>query len=134
MKHSVRKLEIVWLLSCVIVTIMVLLANTFYYLWIGNDVEVKILTTLSLAIYVSLYNLGQIYMYMVNGIGTVRIQLIIFFVFALVSWPLMVMSCRWIGLPGIVIVPSVVAVLQALFGKIQIMKNVSGCATGLWGK
>ena len=113
---------------------MIALAKAFYDIWIGDEVYVHLSTTISIAIYVSLFNLGQIYMYMINGIGTVRIQLLIFLGFALIAWPLMVLSCRWFGLPGIVIIPSVVVVLQAICGKIQIGKIVSGTATGLWGK
>jgi hypothetical protein len=71
-------------------------------------------------------------MYMVNGIGTVAIQLIIYLTFALIAWPLMVLSCKWYGLPGIVIIPSIVVLLQALFGKIQIGRIISESATGLW--
>ena len=134
MKLSVRRLETFWVLSCVGAFIMVLFSNVFYHIWVGDDMVVQMSTTISIAIYVSLYNLGQIYMYMINGIGTVRIQLIIFLIFALVAWPLMVVLCRWYGLPGIVIVPSVVVVLQAIFGKIQIGRIISGRAIGLWGK
>ena len=73
-------------------------------------------------------------MYMINGVGTVAIQLIIYLTFALIAWPLMVFSCRWFGLPGIVIIPSVVVLLQALFGKIQIGKIINGSSTVLWSR
>ena len=134
MTGSVKRLERVWLLSTLAALVMIALAKAFYDIWIGDEVYVHLSTTISIAIYVSLFNLGQIYMYMINGIGTVRIQLLIFLGFALIAWPLMVLSCRWFGLPGIVIIPSVVVVLQAICGKIQIGKIVSGTATGLWGK
>ena len=131
---SVKKLERVWLLSTLAALVMIVLAEAFYDIWIGDNVYVHLSTSISIAAYVSLFNLGQIYMYMINGIGTVRIQLLIFFGFALIAWPLMVLSCRWFGLPGIVIIPSVVVVLQAICGKIQIGKIVSGTAIGLWRK
>ena len=134
MKNSVKKLEQIWTLSVFGAVVMILIANLFYKIWIGHDVVVQMSTTLSLAIYVSLYNIGQIYMYLINGIGTIKIQLIIYLSFALLAWPLMVLSCRWFGLPGIVIVPSIVVILQAVFGKIQIYKIIEGHATGLWGK
>ena len=134
MKNSVKKLEQIWTLSAFGAVVMILIANLFYKIWIGHDVVVQMSTTLSLAIYVSLYNIGQIYMYLINGIGTIKIQLIIYLSFALLAWPLMVLSCRWFGLPGIVIVPSIVVILQAVFGKIQIYKIIEGHATGLWGK
>ena len=73
-------------------------------------------------------------MYLINGIGTIRIQLIIYLVFALMAWPLMVLSCRMFGLPGIVIIPSMAILTQAFFGKIQISKIIHCHARGLWMK
>ena len=134
MTGSMKKLETIWLLSVVAALIMVLVANPFYSIWVGNDVHIHLTTTISIALYVSLFNLGQIYMYMINGVGTVAIQLIIYLTFALIAWPLMVFSCRWFGLPGIVIIPSVVVLLQALFGKTQIGKIISGSSTVLWSR
>ena len=134
MAGSMKKLEKVWLMSCLATLVMIFLANLFYRVWVGKDLVVQMSTTVSIAIYVSFYNLGQIYMYMINGIGTVKIQLIIYLFFAMVAWPLMVVSCRWLGLPGIVVVPSIVVALQAVFGKIQIGKVIDGQAIGIWGK
>jgi len=134
MENSVKKLETVWLLSCIMALIMIVLSNLFYRVWVGDDLDVNVSTTISIAIYVTLYNLAQIYMFMINGIGTVRIQLMIFLVFALVAWPIMTLLCRWQGLPGIVVVPSIVVLLQAVFGKIQIGKVIHCQATGIWLK
>jgi O-antigen/teichoic acid export membrane protein len=134
MENSVKKLETVWLLTCIMALIMIVLSNLFYRVWIGDDLDVNVSTTISIAIYVTLYNLAQIYMFMINGIGTVRIQLTIFLVFALVAWPIMTLLCRWQGLPGIVVVPSIVVLLQAVFGKIQIGKVIHCQATGIWLK
>ena len=134
MSSSIKKLETIWLLSVFAALIMVLVANPFYSIWVGDDVHIHMITTISIALYISLFNLGQIYMYMINGVGTVAIQLIIYLTFALIAWPLMVLSCRWFGLPGIVIIPSIVVLLQAVCGKIQIGKIIHNSAIGLWGR
>lgn len=134
MTNSAKKLEIVWLFSILAALVMVVFANIFYDIWVGDNVKVHLSTTISIAIYITLFNLGQVYMYMINGVGTIMIQLIIYLIFALIAWPLMVLSCRWLGLPGIVIIPSIVVVLQAVCGKIQIKKIINNQAIGLWGK
>ena len=71
---------------------------------------------------------------MINGIGTVRIQMIAYIAFALISIPLMVFSCRRFGIIGIVLMPSVVYFVQAILGKIQLRKLMTDTATGLWTK
>ena len=124
----------IWLLSVLGSIVMILLADFFYEIWIGKDVQVHLSTTISIAIYITIFNIGHIYMYLINGIGTIRIQLIIYLVIALMAWPLMVLSCRLFGLPGVVIVPSMAILLQAVFGKIQISKIIHGHAHGLWMK
>lgn len=134
MASSMKKLEKVWLMSCLATLVMIIFANLFYRVWVGKELVVQMSTTVSMAVYVTFYNLGQIYMYMINGVGTVKIQLIIYLLFAMVAWPLMVQLCRIFGLPGIVVVPFVVVALQAIFGKIQIGKILNERATGLWGK
>ncbi len=134
MTSSIKKLETVWLFSILTALVMVILANPFYDIWIGDDIHVQMATTVSIAIFISLFNLSQIYMFMINGIGTVMIQLLIYIVFALIAWPLMVLCCGWLGLSGIVIIPSIVAMLVALCGRIQIGRIMNKRATGLWAK
>lgn len=134
MERSIKKLETVWVFSVLGLVLMTCVADFFYKIWIGKDVQIHLSTTISLAIYMSIFNLGHIYMYLINGIGTIRIQLIIYLVFAIIAWPLMVLSCRMFGLPGIVIVPSMAILTQAFFGKIQISKIIHCHARGLWIK
>lgn len=132
MTSSMKKLETVWLLSILAVLVMVVLANPFYDIWIGENIHIQMVTTVSIAIFVSLFNLSQIYMFMINGIGTVMLQLLIYLAFALVAWPLMALCCRWLGLPGIVVIPSIVALLEAVCGRIQIWRIIYKRAAGLW--
>lgn len=132
MTSSMKKLETVWLLSILAVLVMVVLANPFYDIWIGENIHIQMVTTVSIAIFVSLFNLSQIYMFMINGIGTVMLQLLIYLAFALVAWPLMALCCRWLGLPGIVVIPSIVALLEAVCGRIQIWRIINKRAAGLW--
>lgn len=132
MTSSMKKLETVWLLSILAVLVMVVLANPFYDIWIGENIHIQMATTVSIAIFVSLFNLSQIYMFMINGIGTVMLQLLIYLAFALVAWPLMALCCRWLGLPGIVVIPSIVALLEAVCGRIQIWRIIYKRAAGLW--
>ena len=73
-------------------------------------------------------------MNLLNGIGCIKLQMIIYLCSAIISWPLLVASCRLFGLPGIVIMPAFVYLMQALFGKIQLHKYLSHNANGIWGK
>ena len=73
-------------------------------------------------------------MYIINGIGKVRLQLYIYIIFALIAFPIMSIMCKYFGIPGLLFIPSTVYVVQALLGRIQLYKVLSDNAAGIWNK
>ncbi|MBO7418289.1 MAG: oligosaccharide flippase family protein [Bacteroidaceae bacterium] len=134
MKKVIRALEGLWVLSVLAILIMLVLSGWVYRIWIGNEVHVGEELSVVVALYMVVNNLGAIYMNLINGIGTIRIQLIIYFFFAMISWPLMVTFSHIFGLIGIVLVPALALLFQVLFGKIQITKITNQTAKGIWLK
>lgn len=134
MKQTVRKLEKLWVVSSIGCILMFVLSQPFYKVWIGTDVDVSSSLSLAVAIYFIIYNLGGTYMYVINGIGTIRIQLITYIIIALIAWPLMIFACECLGLVGIVVIPAFTMLVQALLGKIQLTKLLNQSAHGIWGK
>ena len=134
MKAMVRKLGKMWLLSIPVLAIMLLLSDKIYGWWIGDSVQIPFTLSLCLAMYTLFQIGGNIYMYMINGTSKVRLQLIVYVTFALISIPLMNLSCRMYGVEGILLIPTVVFAIQALIGKIQISKIVNSTARGIWLK
>ena len=132
MRTTLKSLELVWMGITVVGVLMYLAAPYVYMLWIGGDVEVSRSLSFCVLIYVVILNLGNLYMYLINGIGTVRIQLVIYLSFAIVSWPLMTLACRLWGVEGVVFVPTLVLLSQAVFGNIQIHKLLNRSARGIW--
>lgn len=134
MRRTTNKLEKTWFLSIIAGIIMLLVSPWAYSVWIGNSVSVSFFLSLGVMIYVLSQSLGAIYMHIINGIGTIRLQLIIYCAFAIVSWPLLNLLCRTFGIAGIVIVPSAVYLTQAIVCKIQISRILNHTATGVWAK
>ena len=134
MKKAKKALEGIWLCELAALVIMVIISQWFYKIWVGKDVTVGVILTIGMAIYIAVQSIGAVYMHLINGIGTIRIQLIVYVLFALISWPLMVYSCRHFGLVGILVAPSLVYLTQAILGKIQVEKILNGKSTGIWSK
>jgi O-antigen/teichoic acid export membrane protein len=134
MKSIIRKLEQCWLVCVGIGLLMLLCSPVFYRIWIGDEVKVGFTLSFCVLIYILSQVIGAIYMQMINGIGTVRIQMITYILFALFSLPLMMYSCRLLGIVGIVIMPSIVYLGQAIIGKIQLHKLMTHTASGIWNK
>ena len=133
MRSTIRKLEGFWLLTILAASLMVAISAWFYRFWVGTEVSVPAALTLSVAVYTVITVLGNMYTYMVAGLGTIGIQMTVYLVSALIAWPLLVFSCRW-GVAGVLVFPSLVYLVQALLGRIQLSKLLSGKATGIWTK
>ena len=134
MKRMVRKLELIWMGIIFAGLVMLLLAPFAYKIWVGDMVTISFSLNICMFVYYIFYILGYIYMSMINGIGTIRIQLIIYLSFAAISWPFLVFSCKVFGVCGVLIPPLTVYAFQALLGKIQLRKLMNGTAVGIWSK
>ena len=73
-------------------------------------------------------------MILINGIGKVFLQSLIYIVCAVFSIPLSVSLCKQFGIPGVLIVLSSVYMVQAIFARIQLNKILNNKAVGLWNK
>ena len=134
MKKTLSALERCWFISIIFGILMLAISSWFYKFWLHESVSVSFLVSVSLLVYMIVQTLGGIYMQLINGIGTIRIQLIIYVIFAFISWPLVTYSCRYLGIYGAVLSPVIVYITQAVFGKIQLHRILNNCATGVWAK
>ena len=134
MRKTKGVLEKIWLCEVIAVALMVIIAPWFYKIWIGDKVSVGTALTIGMAVFLLVQSIGAVYTHLINGVGTIRIQLMVYVVFAVISWPLMQYSCRLYGLVGILVAPSLVYMVQAILGKIQIEKILNKTNTGIWNK
>lgn len=133
MRNTLHKLEIFCVIVLAAALVMSVISGWFYRIWIGEQVSMEPALTWAVALYTVVMVTGNMYTYLVAGLGTVTIQMIIYVLSALVAWPLIVYSCR-LGISGVVLFPTLVYLIQAVFGKIQITKLLNGKAGGLWLK
>lgn len=134
MRRVTSGLEKIWLVSVAVGVLMLFAAPVAYRLLSGGQVEIPFSLSIVVLIYVLLQTIGNIYMYLINGIGTVRVQLIIYMAMAILSWPLLTCGCRLFGTAGIAVAPGVCFLLQALAGRVQIGKLINHKADGIWAE
>lgn len=131
---AVRKLERMWLFCIPILIVALILSDVFYKLWVGNSVEIPFMLSLCMAIFMLFQTAGNIYMYMINGTSKVRLQLIIYALFALISIPSINFSCKLFGIYGVLLIPTIVFLIQGIVGRIQIYRIINKRAKGIWLK
>lgn len=134
MRNIVIKLERMWLLTIPVLIIMVSCADFLYKWWVGEKVQISLSLSISMAVYVWFQIGGNVYMYLINGTSKVRLQLMVYLIFAVVSIPVINICCIHYGIEGALIVPTIVFGLQALVGKLQITKIINKEAKGIWLK
>lgn len=134
MRNVLVKFEksIKWVaLFCVI---LLFVSGFSFKIWIGDSVEIGFILSLGTMVYVFTQILGGLYMHLINGIGAVQIQFLIYLLFALISYPLMTFSCRLAGPVGIIFIPTIVYLFQAIVGRKQIWLIINQKASGIWLK
>lgn len=114
--------------------VMTVFSGVFFRLWIGDSVMIPLQTTVLIAMYTMAQVTANIYMYLINGIGKVRLQTIIYASFALVAVPVMDLSCKRFGLAGVLFLPTLVYLAQAILGGIQVRLLIKNSAKGIWNK
>ena len=76
-KKSVKQLFLMWIVLVVISIVMLLFSNYAYRLWIGDKIEVDFKLSLFMMLYTILMSFGNIFIVVLNGIGKIRLQMIV---------------------------------------------------------
>lgn len=134
MFSTMRKLEYLWLLFVLIGFILLAISPFFFSIWLGDSVFIPIQLSAALLIYQLIMALSTIYVYMINGIGTIRLQLIIYVCSAFFIWPLLIYSVRYFGIIGAALAPSIVPLIQSVVARKQLFLIFRGKAHGIWNK
>lgn len=134
MHNMVKRLEKAWLAICCTGALMVAISPLFYKIWIGNSVNMPISISIAMFFLIISRSLGNIFMTLINGIGTIRIQLITYIIFAIIAWPFYSLSGRLFGLIGIIAIPSIVYLVQGVMSLVQVKRILNGTAKGIWLK
>lgn len=134
MKSTLNKLEKVVFVSFFLCVLMLVVSQIAYSIWLGDKLSISWLLSSGVAIYVMSQIFGALYMYLINGLGVLRIQLMIYLSFALVSFPLMTLLCRLCGAIGIIVIPSLVYLTQGIILRKQLNLIINERASGIWIK
>lgn len=134
MKRSINKLERIWLFLIPVIFIMVLLSDKIYKIWIGNEVTIPFAVSISMALNIIFFTRYNIYMLLINGIGKVKLQLIVISLICLCFFPMAIYSIKFLGLPGLILTNVFSNIIFAIFGQIQISKLMKNKASGIWNR
>lgn len=135
-RKSTRTLIKIWMGIVIVLAIMLVFADHFYMLWIGEKVQVSFMLSFSSAIFVLVNVWVSIFTYFINGTGKIKLQLYITVTTAIISIPLAIFLARNLGMgaSGVVLGSCLAYLPLSLILPIQYKKIINGKATGIWGK
>lgn len=135
-KKTTSTLIKIWLGISVFVILMLIFADDFYSLWVGEKVKVPFLLSLFSALFVIISVWVSIFNYFINSTGKIRVQLITTVAAAIISIPLSIYLAKGLemGAAGVILGSCLAYLPVAVFSPIQYGKIVRKKTNGIWGK
>ncbi|RYE13434.1 MAG: LPS biosynthesis flippase [Rickettsiales bacterium] len=101
-KNIFNKMYLYWIFTIVIAVILVIVSPLLYKLWLGNIViNIPILLSISMVLYVAGFSWLMIHCYLLNGIGKIRLQLILYIISTVINIPLAIYLGKIWGTAGV---------------------------------
>lgn len=134
MKRIYSKIVKVYMLSVVVIVLMVIVSPLVYRLWIGNTELVPMLMTIAVAVYIAVNSWDSLQVFIINGIGAVKLQTYVTLVGLIAHIPLSLALGNYIGVYGVVASMIIINVFYSCVFTAQTHKLLSQKATGIWIK
>jgi len=131
---SMRKVNVLLLVTFFILLLMVAVSNYIYKIWIGESVDIPFNLTIAMAIYTYVIVGSLSYSSFLNGIGKLKLQVINTCLVALIFLPLAFGFTQKVGIVGLTVALIIVNLPGVLLNLIQFNKIINGRATGIWNK
>lgn len=134
-KKSKKLLDKMMTSLFIIAFFMVIFARPIYTIWIGDANAVSLPMTVIVAVYVMILVASMRYSYILNGFGTLRLQLIMTIIAAVLYIPLATLVCSYKNnLNYLLYVMCAVNLPGLLVNIVQYYKIVNRRAKGIWLK
>jgi len=133
-KLSINKLIKIWAIFCLIVLVFWLFSPYILNFWLGKDFGITYYLSLQFAFFVIITTWSNLFVFYINGVGKIKLQLIIAFFQCIVNIPLSIFLAKNVGLnaTGIILATNINMLLPAIFIPIQYFKLINKKATGIW--
>ena len=134
-KRVIKQLKRYIFGSIFIVILMYLISDWFYSIWIGESIRVDNMLSLFMGIYVVIFCYLLIFAHFLNGVGKLRIQIIVNSIASIINIPLSYFfASTSMGISGIIFATICSLTFVCIFTVIQSNKIINNTAIGIWNK
>lgn len=121
-----------WGISFAIGVVMLVFCSCFYSLWVGKAVSVPFMLSVSVFLYIEMFNLNNCVTYLLNGLNKIRVQIYTSILFTVLYVVMVVMFGHAFGTVGIVLSMALCYGLMALIHFYQCRLLITQKAEGIW--
>lgn len=131
--NSVKRLREIWLFEIgIVVPCFLIAAKYIFRLWLPDTISINFSLSVLMSIYVACYTCLSLNCYFLNGVGKLRLQLILYLVVMATNIPLGIVLCKRWGAEGIVISNIAAFVFMNVLLWTQTNKIIARKAVGIW--
>jgi len=133
-KSSVNRLQKIVGLIALLGLIMLGLSPLVYKLWIGKTVIIPFALSAVLCLYTVFNTFRTIFIYYMNGVSKLNIQIIIVFVSGMLNIPLGILLGRHFGTTGVILATTLLCICCGFVEVTQYNLLINNKAKGIWNK
>jgi len=135
-KKVVNKLLLLFSFLIIIVNLFIIYSDNVYKLWINENITIPHSLSIAMGVYVIVYSFSNIFIYFVNGISAIRLQMYIGSFMAILNIPLSYLFSSTLnyGVTGIIMATTICAAIPGIVSYFQYQKIINQTAHGIWIK
>jgi len=134
MKSIINRVNQFWLVIIGFVIVLLASSKYVYILWIGHSVDVSWKISIIMALNVIAVARFNLFIIIINGIGKIKLQLIINVILSFIFIPMSVFLCRLYGVAGVIGANFIINSIYAVIAPVQTQKLLNKTANGLWNQ
>jgi len=125
-RKMIKKLVGIWIGMAVLAVLMLLFSDFAYHWWIGSKVKVDFKISLCMMLYVMAVSFGNIFILVLNGIGKIKLQMIVNVIGMLAFIPLsyFLAVTMKLGVPGIIISTIICSLYGPLIAPFEVKRRL----------
>lgn len=135
-KKAMKNLMKFTALILVLILLLIVISPWFYPLWIKDLVEIPLVLTICMGIYFTILCSYSPFIFFMNGISKIRLQMYSFAIGALINIPLSILLVKYtsLGVEGVIIATILCIFPNVILAPMQYLKLINKKATGIWNK
>ena len=134
MRNIHHKMMRITLLIIIGLAVMTAVSPWVYRLWVGEDIAVPWIMTVSVSVYFAAYIWHNLQVWIINGIGAIKIQTYVILVGLFLHIPLSFFLGRYVGGVGVIWSMLVISLIYATVFTIQARKLLGGVRNTIWNQ